>query len=360
MTLAVEEPAPTTARTRAVEFADRAPHVRAGRDLAAEQRVWLLALAPAALLGTYHAGALANAALAERGAAKASGWRGPLLEALEVGIDPHSIAACVAHGALRFLPLLAVALASGLFWQMLFARVRGRESAPGLALAALLFALALPPELPLWQAALGMSFGLVVARELFGGPARNLFHPVLAGLVFLHLSYPSAWRGAPNGLDASTWSQIVGLVPGPIGTTSALAALLGAAVLLAARAASWRPMVGVFGGAFAVSLAFSLAAPAALPMAWVPPQVQLLLGGLPFGAVFFATDPVTGACTDAGRFATGCFVGALAITVRVANPQSPDAVLFALFCGNAFAPLFDHALVARRLARKRRRIARDR
>lgn len=349
-------------------------HVRDALTAPAAMRWTALALVPATAMALYNTGWQANTVLAQAGAS-AGGWRGAIVGALsDGGTGPW---ASVVHGALWFGPSLAVAAAAALAWNWGFARLRGREPGPGALVTALMFALLLPPAVPLWMAALGMSFGMVFAREIFGGFGRNFLHPVIAGLVFLYVSYPAgmagpgAWMaaagaepvaplglaitGGPNALAAAgvTWlDAFVGRVPGTFGATSPLACLMGAAVLLWAGIVSWRVLAALALGSLAAALLLSGAeAPAAaLPWTW-----HLVLGGFAFVAIFLATDPVTSAMTDGGRWATGAVVGALAIFIRVVNPVVPEGMLFALLLGNVLAPSFDAVAVWRNTRRRARR-----
>ena len=313
-----------------------APHVRDAVDLGWVARTQLLALAPCVAVGLYNAGYQAR-------------------------VEPSSILDCAAHGASRFLPLFAAALVAGAFWERAFAAARRRRRAPGLSVVAVLFTAALPPELPLWQAVVGMSFGLVVGRELFGGQGRNVVHPAVVGLVFLDLAYPGALRtggaavslAAAGGVEALaadgvTWSAaFLGRVPGPLATTSAAACLVGALLLVHQRVASWRTLAGFGLGVTGASLA--LGGP--------PPHWHVALGGLAFGAAFLATDPVTSAATDAGRWVHGALVGALVVLIRVANPLQEDGVLLAVLFGSVAAPSIDQVVARVHARRRRRRLA---
>jgi len=350
-----------------------APHVRDAVDLRWVMGTVLVALAPCTAFGLYNTGYQANRAGVELGLAPSPGWRGALLERLGAGHDPASVVDCVLLGALWFAPLLAVALAVGALWERLFAAVRRRELAPGVGVLAWLFTASLPPTLPLWQAALGMSFGIVVGREIFGGTGRNVFHPAVVGLAFLYFAYPADMRGedvwvAVEGVTGPTDLRVallggatalaergtslvdafVGRVPGGLGDTSTLGCLLGALVLVHQRVASWRTVLGVVLGAAATGEL--LPGPAA---SW-----HLVLGSLAFGAVFLATDPVTSPHTDAGRWIHGVLVGFLVVLIRVANPVHTEGVLLAILLGNVFAPLIDHGVVQWHVRGRRRRLAR--
>lgn len=348
------------------------PHVRDGADLQRVMRSVLVALAPCVVFGLYNTGFQANRALLSQGLDPGAGWRERVLAALGAGHDPALVFDCALLGALHFVPLLAVALAVGGLWEWIFARARRRHRVPGLAVTAWLFSAALPPSLAWWQAALGISLAIVVGKEIFGGTGRNVFNPAVVGLAFLSFAYPADLRGdavwiAVDGASAPTalrvalaggsaalaeqgvswWDAALGRVPGGLADTSALGCLLGALVLVRQRVASWRVMLGVALGA--------TAAGAALPgPSW---SWHLVLGSLAFGGVFFATDPVTAASTDAGRWVYGLLIGFLVVLIRVANPLQAEGVLLAILLGNTVAPLIDHGVVALHARRRRRRLA---
>jgi Na+-transporting NADH:ubiquinone oxidoreductase subunit B len=357
-----------------------APHVRAPGDLRTLSRAFLVALAPCLAFGLYNTGLQANLARAALGIEETPGWRGQLLERTGAGFDPTSPLACALHGALYLLPLLFVCLAVGGIWERVFARARGRELQPGLTLLALLFTLALPPTLPLWQAALGFSFGVVVGREIFGGAGRYVVHPALAGLAFLYLSYPAQLKGdavwvpveghaAVGGLSAAaaggaealgevgiTWTRaFLGVVPGALGETSALACLAGAAVLVLARAISWRILVGAVLGVAVAAQLLAWSANPALPAADLPWRWHVVVGSFAFAVVFLATDPVVAPMTQSGRWIYGTAIGALVVLIRVASPIHPEGTTLAILLANVFAPLIDHGVVRAHSWRRRRR-----
>ena len=357
-----------------------APHIRDSMSVRRAMNMVVLALIPCLLIGLYNTGFQANPAIAALGAAAPPGWRGAALDALGLGADPRDVLSVLVHGALFAVPVFVVALAAGRLWEAVFAALRRRPTGEGGLVVALLFTLSLPPSMPLWQVALGMSFAIVVGREIFGGVGRNFLNPALAGLAFLYAAYPgsmvgeTAWAapdaftGAtavaslpPAALEAiawvgSSWMQhFVGLAPGGIGNGSVVACLIGAAVLLRARVASARIMAGVLIGAVATGILFNVSGGdegrfLALPWHW-----HLVLGSLAFGAVFLATDPVSAALTDTGRWIYGLLIGVLIIVVRVANTTHPDAVIFAVLLGNIFAPLIDHLVIRANIRRRRRR-----
>ncbi|MGE0625716.1 MAG: NADH:ubiquinone reductase (Na(+)-transporting) subunit B [Pseudomonadales bacterium] len=363
--------------------ADRAPgapHVRDAVDLKRVMILVVLAVSPAALIGLWNAGYQANLAMADLGVAAAPGWRGALIALAGTGYDPASVPAAILHGLLYFLPIYVVTVLVGGAWEVLFAMVRNHEVNEGFLVTSLLYALILPPSIPLWQVALGISFGVVIGKEIFGGTGKNLLNPALLGRAFLYFAYPAQISGtgpwvavdgytratplsvaAESGLDGvvdtgTTWmSALLGTLPGSLGETSALACLLGGLVLIAVGVASWRIVAGVFLGMIVTSLLFNVLGPAAGPMAGLPWYWHLVLGGFAFGMMFMATDPVTAAHTDAGRWWFGLLIGAFTVVVRVANPAFPEAMMMAILFANLCAPLIDQAVVRAHVRKRLRR-----
>lgn len=357
-----------------------APHVRARNGVDRMMRLVVLALLPCALVGAWNAGFQASAAPPAAGAAPA-GWRATLMTSVGLEPAPGSPVACLVLGALHLVPLLVVTGAVALAWEHLFARVRRRPVGEGALVTALIFTLLLPPAAPPGQAALGVSFGMVLGKLVFGGIGRNFLNPAVTGLAFLAVSHPSppgdvpafpglagyggttvfaraATEGAQAIRDAgTTWTgALLGCEPGRLGETSAIACLAGAALLVAVRVASWRIMAGVGLGAAATALAWNLlAGGGGEGIAPVPWHWHLVLGGLAFGAVFVATDPVSSASTRPGRWVYGVLIGSLAVLLRVASPEHPDGVVPAILLGNVSAPLIDHGVVRWSAARRRRR-----
>jgi Na+-transporting NADH:ubiquinone oxidoreductase subunit B len=358
-----------------------APHVRDGFSLARAMRCIVVALVPCLFMAFYNTGYQANVAVKMAKTGSAPGWRGAVLDALGVGYDFSSVFANAVHGALYFLPVLAVTVVVGVAWEQLFARVRRRPRGEGLLVIALLFALSLPPSMPLWQAALGISFAVVVGREIFGGTGKNFLNPVLAGLAFLYVTYPkemvveTAWTtvdaftgatylqlAARQGPEVVTWlgttwmQTFVGIVPGGFGTTSTLACLVGAGFLIYKRVASARIMAGVVLGMIATVLIFNQlggqGGASLFDLSW---YWHLTLGSFAFGTVFLATDPVSAAMTQKGRWLYGLLIGAMIVLIRVTNPNHPDGVMFAILFGNIFAPLIDYLVVRANIMRRIRR-----
>jgi Na+-transporting NADH:ubiquinone oxidoreductase subunit B len=356
-----------------------APHVRDALDLKRVMIYVVFASTPAALFGMYNVGLQANDALAAAGAISAEGWRGAVIDAFGIGYDPASIWACFVHGALYFLPIYIVTLAAGGFWEVLFSAMRNHEVNEGFLVTSWLFALTLPATIPLWQVALGISFGVVLGKEVFGGTGKNFLNPALVGRAFLFFAYPAHMSGnvwvpvdgytgatalamasdggmsliASSGIDWS--SAFLGFIPGSIGETSTLACLLGAAFLIYTGIASWRIIAACFLGLFLTAELFNWIGSDTNPMFEMPWYWHMALGGFAFGAIFMATDPVSAAMTEAGKWAYGILIGVVAMLIRVVNPAYPEGVMLAILLGNVFAPLIDWFVVQANIRRRARR-----
>ena len=358
-----------------------APQVQDGVRLRSIMAGVVAALAPCLVIGLYNTGYQANRALGSLLGAGDPGWRIDLLQTLGIPASPEAVWACAVHGLLWFAPLWAVALLVGRAWEIAFAAGRGRPQQHGLVVIATLFALSVPARLPLWQAALGASFAFVVGRELFGGTGRNVVNPAAAGLAFLYLAYPEATTGDAvwvpvDGVSGATplaaaqqglaglreagvgWlDSFWGRLPGAIGDTSTAGCALGALVLLHLRLASWRILAGGLVGLIVASLAFQNLGSGLGPVAVLPWYWHLTLGSFAFGLVFLLTDPVTSSATNAGRWVYGALFGVLVVTIRVANPNHREGVLFAVLMANLAAPLIDHVVVLLHAWRRERRLA---
>ena len=357
-----------------------APHARDALDIKRVMTFVVIAVLPAAVIGMYNVGYQANLALEAMGL-PGEGWRVELLRALGIGLDPGNLAACLLHGALYFLPIYLMTMAAGGFWEVVFAATRNHEVNEGFLVTSMLFALTLPPGVPLWQVALGISFGVVVGKEIFGGTGKNFLNPALVGRAFLFFAYPGEMSGdvwvavdgytgatalalaSSGGVEAVqaagiTWGDaFIGTLKGSIGETSALACLAGALFLVYTGVASWRIMVSVFIGMVATTLVFNAIGPADNPFYAVPWYWHAVLGGYAFGLVFMATDPVSAAMTDTGRWIYGLLIGFMVALVRVVNPAYPEGMMLAILFGNALAPLIDYGVVQANVRRRARRDA---
>ena len=354
-------------------------HVRDGIDLKRIMiTVWLCAF-PAMFFGMYNVGLQANTILAATGATGIDNWHG-ILTSWFAGHDPASIWDNLILGAAYFLPIYATVFIVGGIWEVMFAMVRGHEVNEGFFVTSILFALICPPDLPLWQAALGISFGVVVGKEVFGGTGKNFLNPALVGRAFLFFAYPSEMSGeavwtavdgytgatalsvaAQQGMDAvvsqlSWMDAFLGFEQGSIGETSTLAIMIGGVALLIMGIASTRIVLGVLLGTVVTVLIYNwLGADSKNPMFAMPFWWHFVVGGFAFGLFFMATDPVSASMTNAGKWWFGGLIGFMVITIRVVNPAYPEGMMLAILFANMFAPTIDYFVVQsnikRRLAR---------
>lgn len=354
-----------------------APHVRDALNLKRVLLTVILALLPCALFGMWNSGYQMHLVMQANGIEELFTWREGVFRFLGVGNDPAYLGDNLLLGALYFVPLLLVCWVTAFFWEALFASVRGLEMSEGWGVTGLLLALILPPAMPWWQAALGVSFGIVMAKEIFGGTGRNFMNPALAAYAFLYFAYPGQFSAdnsyvpidgvtaatplalaAHGGLaevrESLSWGEaFLGTIPGAPGETSALACLIGAAVLLLTGVASWRTLLAALLGALGLaSLLFAVGSESNLLFS-VPPHWHLVLGSLAFGLVFMATDPVSSALTDTGKWCYGLLVGAMLILIRVLNPAFPEGTMLAILFGNVLAPVIDRFVLKAQLRRRR-------
>lgn len=356
------------------------PHVRDGIDLKRLMTYVVISTLPVILMMLWNTGHQANLAMAEMGMTQLDGWRGSLISYLGIGFDPSSLSASMFHGLLYFLPIYLTTLLAGGAFEVLFAAVRNHEVNEGFLVTSMLYTLILPASTPLWQVALGIIFGVVLGKEVFGGTGKNFLNPALTGRAFLYFAYPAqmsgdaVWTaidgfsgatplalGAAGGLEAITnagftWTQtFLGSMQGSIGETSALACLLGAAFLLYTRVASYRIIFGVFLGMVATSLLFNWIGSDTNPMFALPWYWHLTLGGFAFGMIFMATDPVSAAMTNKGRWIYGALIGFMTVLIRVVNPAFPEGIMLAILFANIFAPLIDYFVVRANVQRRLKR-----
>jgi len=353
-------------------------HVRDNIDLKRMMiTVWACAF-PAMFVGMYNVGLQAQLALIA-GFATPDVWQVSLFGMFGTELTANSgWPALMWYGACFFLPIYAVTFAVGGIWEVLFAAIRGHEVNEGFFVTSILFALTLPATIPLWMVALGITFGVVVAKEVFGGTGRNFLNPALAGRAFLFFAYPlnmsgdTTWvvadgysgatalsQAAAGNLDyafnQNWWDAFFGFIPGSVGEVSTLAILLGGLVIIYTRIASWRIVGGVMVGMIAISTLLNVIGSDTNPMFAMPWYWHLVLGGFAFGMMFMATDPVSASFTNQAKWAYGILIGAMAVFIRVINPAFPEGMMLAILFANLFAPLFDHFVVQ---ANIKRRIAR--
>ena len=364
---------------------DGPSHVRDGIDLKRMMTVVVVALLPCMIMAMYNTGYQANLAI-EGGAAAWASWQTSVYEAIGLPHSSGNFLACLIYGALFYVPVYIMTLAAGGLWEVVFAVVRKHEVNEGFLVTSALFPLTLPPTIPLWQVALGISFGVVLGKEIFGGTGMNIFNPALVSRAFLFFAYPAqisgdkVWIAAQTTADGYSgatwlaqaaaeqgggvevlreglgwWNAFLGFEPGSMGETSALFCLFGAVVLILTGVGSWRVMAGCLLGSFALSTLLNVVASDSNLFMNVPFYWHWVIGSFAFATVFMATDPVSSAFTDRGKWIYGAGIGVMGILVRVLNPAYPEGWMLAILFMNMFAPLIDHFIVKanikRRLAR---------
>jgi len=352
-------------------------HVRDALDLKRMMLIVIYALIPAIIMALYNTGFQSNIGIASIADYEPTGWQQQFFLMIGLTFDSTSILSNMVLGALYFFPIYLVTLAVGGFWEVLFAVIRKHEINEGFFVTSMLFPLILPPDIPYWQVALGITFGVVIGKEVFGGVGMNILNPALTGRAFLFFAYPAQISGdkvwaavdgmsqaSPLGqiadtsmtLTATWWDSFIGLIPGSMGETSTLAILIGAAILIITKIGSWRTMLSVLVGMVIMALTFNFIGSSTNPMFAVTPAWHLVLGGFAFGAVFMATDPVSAAFTNIGKYYYGFFIGVLVVLVRVVNPAFPEGMMLAILFMNVFAPIIDRFVIKRNI---KRRLARN-
>ncbi len=335
-------------------------HIRDNIDMKRAMIVVVLALIPALLFGMWNIGYQHFLALGETV---------PLWQAFWFGF-------------LKMLPLIVVSYVTGLAIEFLFAQLRGHEVNEGFLVTGILVPMIVPVDIPLWMLSLAVAFAVIIGKEVFGGTGMNILNPALTARAFLFFAYPGwmsgdqVWvAGLKHGLHVvdgfsgatplaeaaagkidqlpSAWHMFAGTIPGSIGETSTLAILIGAFILIYTGIGSWKIMVSAFTGGLVMGLILNLFAVNAY-MA-VPAWEQLIMGGFAFGMVFMATDPVTAAQTERGKWIYGFLAGIMAILIRVLNPAYPEGVMLAILLMNVFAPLIDHYVVEANIKRRLKR-----
>jgi len=323
-----------------------ASHIRDAMDLKRMMMMVVYALIPTVIMALYNTGYQANLAMAQLGQTTIEGWRGIVISFLGLGHDPGNILANMVHGALYFFPVYIITLAAGGFWEVVFAVTRKHEIQEGFLVTSLLFPLILPPDIPWWQVVLGISFGVVFGKEVFGGVGMNIVDG-LSRATPLAEAADATMQVSVSWIDA-----FVGLIPGSMGETSALACLIGAFLLIITGVGSWRIMLSVLAGMVGMSLFFNLIGSSTNPMFQLSPLWHLVLGGFAFGAVYMATDPVSAAMTDPGRYIYGLLIGILVVLIRVVNPAFPEGMMLAILFMNVFAPIIDRIFINANIKRR--------
>ena len=353
-------------------------HVRDSIDLKRIMITVWLAVFPAMFFGMYNIGFQAVDALVA-GYALPDTWQTALFAMLGGTLTAESgWFSMMFYGAMFFIPIYIVTFVVGIACEILFASVRGHEVNEGFFVTSILFALIVPATIPLWQVAIGITFGVVIAKEIFGGTGKNFLNPALAGRAFLFFAYPAQISGdavwvAADGFSGATalstasqglndysmnadwWNAFWGFIPGSVGEVSTFAILLGGAYILYKGIASWRIVLGVFGGMVVTAFLFNAIGSDTNAMFAMPWHWHLVVGGFAFGMMFMATDPVSASFTNTGKYWFGGLVGVMVVLIRVVNPAFPEGMMLAILFANLFAPLFDYFVVQgnikRRLAR---------
>ena len=337
-------------------------HIRDAFDSKRMMVTVILALLPATAIGIYNIG-----------------YQRMVLLGLEMGFWE-----LIGQGLLRFIPIIAVTYAVGLGWEFMFAVIRRHEVSEGFLVSGFLIALIVPPTIPLWQLVIAVSFGVVIGKEIFGGTGMNIFNPALVVRAFLFFAYPGQISGdvvwvVSDGVTQATplaiaaegaatpiadilsaqgfgfWESFVGLIPGSIGETSSIAILLGAILLLVSGVGSWRIMLSMLIGGVGMTLVLNAVAPDPGHFLALPVHYHLVLGGFAFALVYMATDPVSAAATNTGKYIYGFLCGLLAILIRTLNPVFPEGAMLAILFMNMFAPLIDYYVVRSNVKRRRAR-----
>jgi len=325
-------------------------HVRDSIDLKRTMTIVIIALMPALLFGAYNVG---------------------LQHFRSVGANPGTIQ-MFWFGFLKILPLIVVSYVVGLGIEFIAAQIRGHEINEGFLVTGILIPLIMPIDVPLWMLALATAFAVIIGKEVFGGTGMNIFNPALVARAFLFFSYPGWMTGEKvwteglakgqniiDGFSGATplalcaagettkipsfMTMFIGTIPGSIGETSTLAILIGALILIITGIGSWKIIVSVFAGGLAMGLLLNVLA--VNPYMEVPAYYHFVMGGFAFGAVFMATDPVSGAQTERGKWIYGFLIGIMSILIRVINPAYPEGVMLAILLMNLFAPLIDYFVI---------------
>lgn len=335
-------------------------HVRDAVDLKRIMIIVVLALVPAALFGMWNVG---------------------YQHSLATGIE-SGLLANFWYGFLKVLPLYIVAYLVGLGIEFASAQIRNEEVNEGYLVSGMLIPLIVPVDVPLWMLAIAVAFAVLFGKEVFGGTGMNFLNPALLCRAFLFFSYPSKMSGsevwislrngeslvdgvtgatplayaneglaAVNNAGFSAWDLFAGTVPGSVGETSVIAILIGAVILIWTGVASWKIMISSVGGALLVGWLGNICGATDIP-AWY----QLIMGGFAFGTVFMATDPVTSAQTECGKWIYGFLVGALCVVVRLFNPGYAEGMMLAILLMNTFAPLIDHYVTSAAISRRMKRV----
>jgi len=389
------------------DVAKGSTHVRDAIDTKRMMTMVIVALLPCIFMAFYNTGYQAQKIIAAGASVPVSesigdalwsgNWRFDVLKYFGVLNEDYSIDSvgnflsfkgmigCLIHGALYFLPVYLVTMIVGGHCELIFSVIRKHEINEGFLVTGMLFPLTLPPTIPLWQVAIGIAFGVVIGKEIFGGTGRNFLNPALTARAFLYFAYSKEISGngvltAVDGYSGATalgliaesapgqttsqivaglapplesttwWDCFVGNIHGSMGETSVLCCLIGAAILIFTRIGSWRIMAGLVTGMVVFSTLFWVLFDE--PVMNILPHWHLVIGGFAFGTVFMATDPVSASMTRSGKWVYGFLIGFVTVIVRSINPAFPEGIMLAILFGNVFAPLIDYVVVQANIKRR--------
>jgi Na+-transporting NADH:ubiquinone oxidoreductase subunit B len=332
-------------------------HIRDYMDMKRTMSMVVLALIPILLFGMWNVG-----------------YQHFIANSVESGFWANML-----FGARKVLPILIVSYVVGLGIEFAFAQIRGHEVNEGFLVTGFLIPLIVPPDIPLWMVALATAFAVIFGKEVFGGTGMNILNPALTARAFLFFAYPQDMSGekvwVADALSGATTlgklmvneplaslpspsDMFFGFIPGSVGETSTLLILLGGLFLIYTGIASWKIIISVFAGGYALALLFNFLGPIIAPenvyMA-MPAYYHLVIGGFAFGAVYMATDPVTAAQTNRGKWIYGLLIGILAVLIRVLNPAYPEGMMLAILLMNVFAPLIDYYVVRANINKRLKR-----
>lgn len=374
-------------------------HIRDSLDLKRLMISVAISLVPVGLITLYNTGFQANSAISGMNIQDVPGWRAALMASLGMAFNPLDHISNFVHGALYFLPVFLVTNLVGGFWEVIFASVRKHEVNEGFLVTGLLFPLILPATIPLWQVALGISFGVVIGKEVFGGTGMNFLNPALVARAFLFFAYPQQISGemvwvAADGFSGATplamasvgglnevvsqnwasfsdfiklfpvfermdvgtakwFASFLGFIPGSMGETSTLAIFIGALLLIGSGIGSWRIMLSVLVSTFVFVSLLNWVSSTTNPFFDLPFYWHAVIGGWAFGAVYMATDPVSAAMTFKGQIWYGALIGLMVTLIRVINPAFPEGMMLAILFANTFAPTIDFMVTKANIKRRR-------
>lgn len=351
------------------ETTSNGAHIRDGIDLKRTMFTVVIAMLPCLLFGMWNVGHQ---------------------HFLSIGDMSASLMDKFIFGLIRSLPIIVVSYGVGLGIEFAFCQMKGHPINEGFLVSGMLIPLCLPPEIPLWMVAVATAFAVIVGKEVFGGTGMNILNPALTARVFLYFAYPGAmsgdevWVAGKSGewvdgfsgatnlaqvyksssegaaeftsstLSASAWDSFMGWIPGSLGETSVLMCLIGAGILILSGIGSWKIMLSTFAGGYFMGYILNLVGGNAYYH--MPAFYHLIIGGFAFGAVFMATDPVSAAQTETGKWIYGALIGILTVLIRVFNPAYPEGIMMAILLMNVFAPLIDNYVVQANIKRRLSRV----